>query len=451
MLICAKEIDFYYVTTPEEVLEVAKILSNHSICGGDSEVYPLYEQYGERASWRDPHTSRFRLLQLNVPGNRTPWVIDRLKVGDEGMQPLVQQLMREDLIKVFHNSKYDHKVIRSTMGVWLPAVHCTMVMMQRLGICTGFKASQMRGHSLKAFARDFFDIELSKVEQSSDWSAEELTIDQLEYAALDVGAPRNSNLYSILLEGYFLLKEALESAPPSGYGVTTPLSLDLEANQVLARIEYSGMPVNADMLDALMRNARARLQECKLQMCQDLDLPVEQKIKFTTQGPQLEIVIPDKVSRLLNNPKALTIKINERMKVLLGFELSDAQSDTLEKVLTKLEADAKEIEGETSSNIQDEDDELDENFFLEECKEHIGVVGNILEYKTLLKLTGTDYSSLINPVTKCLHSNVNVLGASTGRMSSGGGSDTFNSQQLSKVELLIPAISNPFESKSEVF
>lgn len=450
MLLQAKDIDFHYITNADEVIELVEILKSQQVIALDTEGFALYEEYGNRASWKDPHTSRWRLMQINIIDNRIPWVVDRLKISEEGLNPLIDQLKREDLIKVIHNAKYDLKIIKSTSGIWMPNTHCTMVMMQRMGLCTGFKSSQLRGHSLKSLARDFFNIKLSKVEQTSDWSTPDLTIEQLEYAALDVGAPRSSSYYSILLEAYLMLMETLTSPLPNGYGVAESLEYDLESNQILAQIEYSGMPINDEMLSTLMTSAKQRLQECKIKMCKDLDLPIEQRIKITARGPEHEVIIPDRVSKLLNNPKALTVKINERLQLLLGFELTDAQSDTLEKVLSKLQEDSKEAGA--SEELEDEEEgDIVENFFIEECQLNIEIISNILEYKTLLKLTGTDYLSIINPVTGCLHSNVNCIGASTGRMSSGGGSDTFNSQQLSKVDFKIPALENPFKSNSKVF
>lgn len=440
-LIQAKDIDFYYVTTAAGVEQVVQIMDEHKLYAIDTETYPLFDQYGDHASWRDPHTSRIRLIQVNVPNNNVPWVIDVLAVGREGLSPLIAQLQQEDRRKIIHNATYDLKQFKGTFDVWLPNTWCTKVLMQRLGVCTGFKSSQARGHSLKSLSRDFFDIHLSKMEQTSDWSAPELRPEQLEYAALDVGAPKSSGIKSILLEGYDLILNTLIADPPEGFGVGLSLNLDQEANQVLARIEYTGMPINEAILAALMTTAKAELEDCRLKLCRDLDLPVEQKLTFEGGAPKLAIVVPDKVSKLLNNPKAMTERINEKLKTTLDLQLTDVQSSTLETILKKLQSDSSEDEGS-------EDEDLEESFFMEECRANIDLIDTLLTYKEKLKLTGTNYQALINPVTGCLHSAFNVIGASTGRMSSGGGKYTFNAQQLSKVSVKIDHLENPFESKS---
>ncbi len=431
------EIDFYLLHEPEDIILLAEKLSSLTLVAFDSETYPLVELYGGRASGLDPHTGRQRLWQFNWEGNRTPYLVDLLKVGLDNLSPLIEQLKREDLIKLAFNMSFDRKMTRGTAGFWLPNTKCCRVVMQRIGICTGFKSSQMRKNSYLAMCRDYFGVIIDKVEQLSDWSLPELSLDQLIYAALDVGAPKSSGHDSLLIQGYLMLKEALEAEPPLGYGVAFPLEVDQQANELLAEIEYAGMPINQELLESLMVTARAELEICKEKLCRDLAIPVEQQLVFIGGVPDIQVVIPDKVSRMLNNPASLTKLINERLAETIGEPLTDVQSGTLEAVLKALQQEVETL-----------DDQGDDFNFLSEFNFGIELVDNVLRYKTLLKLTGTNYLALVNPVTGCLHSSFNILGASTGRMSSGGGQGSFNAQQLSKVPIKIEALEVPFSSQS---
>lgn len=445
-LTIGEDIDFYYIIDHKDVQPIADILSKEEYLAVDTEVKMLHEEYGDKAHWKDPHTSRVRLLQISGYKNNVPYVFDVLKLGVKNLAPIIEVLMNPSIKKVAHNMKFDLKVLKSTFGVWVPNFDCTMIIMQKLGLATGYKAAQIRGFSLKALARDYFDIILSKVEQDSDWGTEILRAEQLEYAALDVGKPKRSSLkHSILLDGYFLLKEVLEVEPPNGYGVAECLEWDQRCNEVLARCEYSGMPVSLDMLNAIYNQARLELEEKKLQLCKDLNIRVEQRINFDEDGnPYKEIVISDQTIKLLNNPKKLVELVNRKLSTT-GQKLTDAQSSSLETLIKKLKVEKEEAEKESELN---EDDDLDNEFFLEEVEFNSTLIQNLLRYKSLVKLVSIDYRNIINVVTGCVHPEFSCIGASTGRMASRG---LFNAQQISTLSLEIPALNNPFISNSLIF
>lgn len=444
-----EDIDFYYITEPEDVEPVAKRLDQQSIFATDTEVEALHDQYGEKASWRDPHTSRVRLLQVAGEHDEIPYVLDVKKLGVENCRPVIDVLANPEKKKVGHAFKYDLKVIKSTFDVWLPNSDCTMILMQRLGLCTGYKAAQIRGFSLKALARDYFDITLSKVEQDSDWSTPILRSSQLEYAALDVGKPKSSNLkHSILLDGYFLLKQVLETEPPNGFGVAESLEIDQRCNEVLARCEYTGMPVSLDVLNAIYNQAREELQDRILKLCRDLEIPVEQRLNFNEAGiPYQEIIVPPKTLALLNNPKSLVERVNYKLSAI-DKKLTDAQSGSLKSLLKQLKVTKEQAESEPSFEDQSEEEELDHSYFIEDICASSELIDNLLKYKSLVKLVSIDYREIINVVTGCVHPEFLCIGASTGRMASRG---LFNAQQISTLSIIIRVLKNPFVSNSLIY
>ena len=70
-------------------------------------------------------------------------------------------------------------MIRRHLGVRCSPVFCTK-------IASRLTRTNTESHSLKALCKEFLDIDLSKLQQSSDWGADTLNADQLAYAASDV-------------------------------------------------------------------------------------------------------------------------------------------------------------------------------------------------------------------------------------------------------------------------
>lgn len=433
-LIETPEIDFYYLTNKEELEEIVKLLETKDLLYCDTETYPLYNIYGSQANWRDPHTSKVRNFQVNFKNNFTPYVIDIMQIGVENCQSLVNLLLNESIRKVFHNAKFDISMLRGTLGIWAKNVWCTLVCAQRINVCTGFRAGQMRGNSLRALARDYLGINLDKTEQTSDWSNPNLSIEQLSYAALDVGALKSSGLDSIVGYLYDLFITTLYTPSPKGFGghcklkdYKEPIEVDQAANAILAEIEYNGMPVSKKMLDLIYNTANKELEELKLYLCRSFGLPLQQAIKYTEEGAQLKIILSEETQKTLNNPKKLVQLVNKTLRKQ-GIELSDVMSGSLEEALKRLKA--KESEEEDDEDYYWENDE-EENL---EFK--IELIDKLIKYKELSKLVSIDYRKLINPVTGRVHSSYQCIGASTGRMSSGG-KGSYNCQNISTRHLFI--------------
>ena len=448
--IVGKLIDYFYITTKEELDKCVALLETKEILYCDTETYPLYNIYGDKAVWNDPHTARVRLFQCNYPNNFVPYVIDILKIGVKNCGSLIRLLVNKAIRKVFHYSIFDTKMIRSTLGIWVKNVWCTMVMSRRIGVCTGFRASQMRGHSLKALARDYLGIDLSKTEQSSDWSNPKLTPEQLEYSALDTGAPKETKLDSILGYLYSLFHTTLYTPAPKGFGgycklkdYKEPIEVDQAANAILAEIEYTGMPVSVKMLDLIYNTANRELEDLKLYLCKSFGLPLQQTIEYTEEGPQLKVILSDKTEKTLNSPQQLVQLVNKVLRSQ-SIVLDNVKAESMEAVLKRLK-----IKDEEEESNEDEDYYEDEEGH--DASWGIQLIDNLVKYKELAKLVSIDYRKLINPVTGRVHSSYQCIGASTGRMSSGG-KGSFNVQQISSKTLIIEIeeTDHPYISSSQI-
>ncbi len=92
---------------------------------------------------------------------------------------LKKLLSNSKVTKIFHFARADLAMIFFNLGVMPQPVFCTKVA-SVLGRTFTDK------HGLKNLTHDLLGITIAKEQQTSDWGAEELTSEQMEYAASDV-------------------------------------------------------------------------------------------------------------------------------------------------------------------------------------------------------------------------------------------------------------------------
>jgi ribonuclease D len=128
---------------------------------------------------------------LGLKPERDPLCLVQLSSGD-GTAHLVQ-LDRKDYnapnlkrifldnkcLKIFHFARFDVTVLRHYLNVNCHPIFCTK-------IASKLTRTYTDKHGLKDLCKELLNIDLSKKEQTSDWSVEELSKEQLEYAASDV-------------------------------------------------------------------------------------------------------------------------------------------------------------------------------------------------------------------------------------------------------------------------
>jgi len=124
-----------------------------------------------------PRRDRLCVVQLS-PGDGSADVIQIAK-GQTEAPNLVAMLADQTREKIFHFGRFDIAVLFHTFGVTTTPVFCTKIA-SRL-----FRTYTDR-HGLKDNLKEMLDIDVSKVQQQSDWAAETLSQAQLEYAASDV-------------------------------------------------------------------------------------------------------------------------------------------------------------------------------------------------------------------------------------------------------------------------
>lgn len=94
--------------------------------------------------------------------------------------PNLKALLQDPgVTKIFHFARFDLAAIQHYLGVTCAPVYCTK-------IASRLTRTFAERHGLKDICRDLLGVELSKQQQTSDWGADELSEEQLRYAASDV-------------------------------------------------------------------------------------------------------------------------------------------------------------------------------------------------------------------------------------------------------------------------
>jgi ribonuclease D len=125
----------------------------------------------------NPHRDRLCVVQIS-PGDGTADVI-QIAPGQKAAPNLVSLLRNPAVTKLFHYARFDVAVLFHTFGVMAEPLFCTK-------IASRLTRTYTDRHGLKDICAELLGITLSKVQQSSDWAAETLTPEQIEYAASDV-------------------------------------------------------------------------------------------------------------------------------------------------------------------------------------------------------------------------------------------------------------------------
>jgi ribonuclease D len=94
--------------------------------------------------------------------------------------PVLKRLLADRaVLKIFHFARFDIAMFAHYLGVDTWPIYCTKT-------ASRLARTYTDRHGLKDVVRELLGVEISKTQQSSDWGAETLTPEQLNYAASDV-------------------------------------------------------------------------------------------------------------------------------------------------------------------------------------------------------------------------------------------------------------------------
>ncbi len=119
---------------------------------------------------------RLCVVQL-TDGNGDIYVI---KVESPYNCPNLKALLANPNVeKILHFARFDVAMIKKCLNVDVAPIFCTK-------IASKLSRTSTDKHSLKALVKEFFDVDLNKDEQTSDWAVPHLSEKQIKYAAGDV-------------------------------------------------------------------------------------------------------------------------------------------------------------------------------------------------------------------------------------------------------------------------
>jgi len=84
-----------------------------------------------------------------------------------------------DVLKLFHFGRFDIAALLHAFGAMTAPVYCTKIASKMVRTFTD-------RHGLKYLLQDLIGVDISKMQQQSDWGAPVLSVAQLDYAASDV-------------------------------------------------------------------------------------------------------------------------------------------------------------------------------------------------------------------------------------------------------------------------
>ena len=125
----------------------------------------------------NPHRDRLCVVQLSGGDGNAHLV--QIAKGQTEAPNLCKMLEDPDVLKLFHFGRFDIAAMLNAFGATTAPVYCTKIASKLVRTYTD-------RHGLKNLLQELLGVDISKLQQMSDWGASELTNAQLEYAASDV-------------------------------------------------------------------------------------------------------------------------------------------------------------------------------------------------------------------------------------------------------------------------
>lgn len=125
----------------------------------------------------NPHRDRLCLVQLSG-GDGSAHLVQIHP--DQTAAPNLQRLLADPaVLKLFHYGRFDIAVLLHRFGTLAAPVWCTKIASKLVRTYTD-------RHGLKYLLSELLGVDISKLQQSSDWGAPEISAAQRDYAASDV-------------------------------------------------------------------------------------------------------------------------------------------------------------------------------------------------------------------------------------------------------------------------
>ena len=238
-----------------------------------------------------------KMIMFQIGDTNNQYIIDTRFVS---IEPLREILESNDIVKIFHNAKFDYKFIKKWANIACEGIYDTFLV--ELIISCG----KSLGYGLKDLCKRYLNVELNKEVRNLfiDLQGHPFTDDQIIYGAKDVE--------------YLCKIKELQQADIDKYKLHNVVKLENEVVKSFADMEYNGLDLdteawkeleslNTSKADALMSTLDNmvkldhRLQKFVAKYIQaDMFTPVEElrdvNVKWTSPKQVLEVfqcIVPD--------------------------------------------------------------------------------------------------------------------------------------------------------------
>ncbi len=296
------EVYFQLINDEEGLAKALEEFKSEEYLGFDTETTAL-----------DPFDGYIRLVQLSNGKNTI--VIDLKPFMDKGdiktmpeLEGLRKILSDEKPIKIAHNAKFDAKWTLHHLGTELGGIFDTLIASQLIAA-----GDQDRRHNLAEVTSFFLGTELDKSEQVSDWSADELSHSQIEYAAKDAAT-------------MVPLREKIVEKLKSD-GLIRVAKLEFDCVVPIATMELNGFYLNADCWREQLEKVKKEQEKIALELQGMLSAGVAQASLFGVAEINL-----DSKAQVTDALKNLGVPVPETTR---GWQLQPLAKDypVVEKLL----------------------------------------------------------------------------------------------------------------------
>lgn len=262
---------FYIKDKDFAVLAIKKLMAKdpNTLFGIDTETMalPQYRSVGKAAL--SPHLSQVRLLQ--VFDGKSACVFDMMFIEETG-------IFKEFLSSrrfIAHNAVFDLQYFMKWFGIEGMNIGCTLILAKILFHAT-YPTDEGLSVSLENLTRTLFKVDVAKENQASDWSATDLTFEQVQYAALDA---------------VYVLKLAEKLAPGlKRFKLEDTYSLLKKAQHPIASLQLNGILLDVERHRNTIGIWRDKLYKSKKEL---LDLTGLEKITGHTMSDWLYTNLPE--------------------------------------------------------------------------------------------------------------------------------------------------------------
>jgi len=258
---------FKLVNTEQALKEALEAISRHQIIGVDTETTSL-----------DPFSGGVRLLQIATP--EQSFVIDLFQLPAVKHPGLRELLSSTTTIKVFHNAKFDLKMLLHHFDLETRGLFDTLLASQLIGA-----GRHEGGHGLAAVSERHIGELVDKSLQISDWSGQ-LSDAQYEYAAKDA---------ELMLPLYQKLSAGLREL-----NLEEVAQLEFDCVLPIAAMELAGMALDVNCWRRLVVNLERAHAVLSDELRRELAAGIPQ-LNLFGEPPNINLDSPTQVTDALAN------------------------------------------------------------------------------------------------------------------------------------------------------